>query len=88
MTERLHFHFIYVFIFGGASLSCCLQAFSRGSEWGHSIVLGHGFSSRQLLLLWPMALRHVDPGVVAHGLSCPTACGIFLDQESNPCPLN
>ena len=25
--------------------------------------------------------------VVAHGLSCSTACGIFLDQRSNPCPL-
>ena len=25
--------------------------------------------------------------VVAHGLSCSTACGIFLDQGSNLCPL-
>ena len=25
--------------------------------------------------------------VVAHGLSCSTACGIFPDQGSNPCPL-
>ena len=25
---------------------------------------------------------------VAHGLSCPVACGIFLDQGSNPCPLH
>ena len=25
--------------------------------------------------------------VVVHGLSCPAARGIFLDQESNPCPL-
>ena len=24
---------------------------------------------------------------VAHGLSCPTGCGIFPDQGSNPCPL-
>ena len=27
-------------------------------------------------------------GVVAHGLSCSTACGIFLDQGSNPCLLH
>ena len=26
--------------------------------------------------------------VVAHGLSCSTACGIFPDQGSNPCPLH
>ena len=26
--------------------------------------------------------------VVAHGLSCSTARGIFPDQGSNPCPLN
>ena len=25
--------------------------------------------------------------VSAHGLSCPTACGIFPDQGSNLCPL-
>ena len=26
--------------------------------------------------------------VVAQGLSRPLACGIFPDQESNPCPLH
>ena len=26
--------------------------------------------------------------VVEHGLSCSAACGIFLDQESNLCPLH
>ena len=25
---------------------------------------------------------------MAHGLSCSVACGIFLDQGSNPCPLH
>jgi len=25
--------------------------------------------------------------VVAHGLSCTTACGIFPNQGLNPCPL-
>ena len=27
-------------------------------------------------------------GVVAHGLSCSVAYGIFPDQGSNPCPLH
>ena len=26
--------------------------------------------------------------VVAHGLNCSVACGIFPDQGSNPCPLH
>ena len=26
--------------------------------------------------------------VVAHGLSCSVACGIFPDQGLNPCPLH
>ena len=26
--------------------------------------------------------------VMAHRLSCSEACGIFLDQGSNPCPLH
>ena len=32
------------------------------------------------------ALGHVGSEVAAHGLSCPTAYGIFLDQGSNPRP--
>ena len=30
----------------------------------------------------------VSSVVVAHGLSSSAACGIFLDQGSNPCPLH
>ena len=49
---------------------------------------------RWCLLWW--ALRHVvaapeleSPGsiVLAHGLSCRQACGLFLDQGLNSCPL-
>ena len=31
---------------------------------------------------------YINPGsvVVAHGLSCSAACGIFPDHGSNPCP--
>ena len=32
--------------------------------------------------------RRVVSVVVAQGLSCPAAYGIFLDQGSNPCPLH
>ena len=65
---------------GGYFLSCSVQA----SHWG-------GFSC-----CWVRALGHagfstVLPGLqgtgstaVAHRLSCSVACGIFLDQGSNP----
>ena len=32
--------------------------------------------------------QSTDSVVVAHGLSCSVACGIFPDQGSNPCPLH
>ena len=42
-----------------------------------------GFSLWCLLLLWSTASI-----VVAHGLCCCQACGIFLEQGLNLCPLN
>ena len=33
-------------------------------------------------------LQSAGSVVVAHGLSCSTACGIFLDQGLDPCPLH
>jgi len=33
-------------------------------------------------------LQSIGSVVVAHGLSCSVACGIFLDQGLNPCPLH
>ena len=46
-----------------------------------------GFSLRQLLLCGAHALGH---GLNSRGagLSCSVACGIFLDQGSNPCHLH
>ena len=40
-----------------------------------SVVVAHG-------------LQSTGSVVVAHGLSYSVACGIFLDQGSNPCPLH
>ena len=33
-------------------------------------------------------LQSVGSVVVVHRLICPMACGIFLDQGPNPCPLH
>ena len=47
-----------------------------------------GFSLWWLLLLPGRDSGHVGSVAAAHGLSCPTACGTFPDQGSNPCPLH
>ena len=53
-------------------LCCCAQA---------SHCAGFSFSGT-----W--ALGHTGSVVMVHGFSCPEACGIFLDQGLNPCPLH
>ena len=68
----------------GATLPCGAQpshcgGFSCCETWAlgarASVVVARGLQS---------------PGsvVVSHGLSCSTACGIFPNQGSNPCPLH
>ena len=47
-----------------------------------------GFSLWWLPLLQSMGLESTGSVVTARGLSCSSACGIFLDQGSNPCPLH
>ena len=54
----------------------------------------HRLQARGLQQLWHAGSVVVDLGlqsagsvVVAHGLSCSAACGIFPDQGSNPCLL-
>ena len=37
--------------------------------------------------LWLVGPEHAGSVVVAHGLSCAEACGIFLDQGLNLCSL-
>ena len=49
---------------------------------GHTVVLAHRLSSCGL---WAPSTGLV---VVTHWISCSTARGIFLDQESNLCPLH
>ena len=64
---------------------------------GLSLVAASGGHSSSrcagLSLSWPLLLRSTGSRctgsvVVAHGPSCPVACGIFPDQGSNPCPVH
>ena len=53
---------------------------------GYSSLQCVGFSLQLLLLLRSTGSRHA--GFSSCGLSCSTACGIFPDQGSKPCPLH
>ena len=63
-------------------LRCCM---------GFSVV-GRGYFlvvACRLLMASAVAEHRLSGSViVAHGLSCSAACGIFWDQGSNPCPLH
>ena len=55
---------------------------------GHSSSRCTGLSLLRPLLLRSTGSRRAGSVIVAHGLSCSAACGIFPDQGSNPCPLH
>ena len=55
---------------------------------GHASSRCVGLSLSQPLLLRSTGSRRAGSIIVAHGLSCSAACGIFPDQGSNPCPLH
>ena len=55
---------------------------------GHSSSRCVGLSPSRPLLLRSTGCRRAGSVIVAHGPSCSSACGIFPDQGSNPCPLH
>ena len=82
--------FIYLFIYfwlcwvfvsvGGLSLVA--------ASGGHSSSRCVGLSLSWPLLLRSTGSRRAGSVAVAHGPSCSTACGIFPDRGTNPCPLH
>ena len=68
-------------LFAALGLGCAsgvsLGVVSRGSSVA---VVASLAEEHRLQGMWAAA-------VVAHGLSCPMACGIFLEQGLDPCPL-
>ena len=73
-----------------------MRAFSSCVKQGLLFIEVHGLVvavaslvvEQGLLLLWGRGSRREGSVVVAHGLSCSAACGIFPDQGSNPCLLH
>ena len=55
---------------------------------GHSSSRCAGLSLSRPLLLRSTGSRRAGSAIVAHGLSCSAACGIFPDQGLNPCALH
>ena len=55
---------------------------------GHSSSRCASLSLSRPLLLRSTGSRRAGSVIVAHGPSCSVACGIFPDQDSNPCPLH
>ena len=74
----------FLFFSVARGLHCCKRASSSCGDQKLLFVVGTSFSLRWLLLLQITALGTCASVVVAHGLSCPSACGIFLDQGSYP----
>ena len=89
------FLFIYLFIYLAAlGLCCCMWAFSSCIERGLLFVAVRGLLIAVVSLVAKLGFRREgfsscgSQALGAHGLICSTACGIFLDQGSNPCPLH
>ena len=72
----------------GLSLVVASGGHSSSRCGGHCSSRCAGLSLSRPLLLRSTGSRRAGSVVVAHGLSCSEACGIFPDQGSNPCPLH
>ena len=70
-----------------AALCLLLRGGFPSLQW-MSLVPAHRLSALGLQQLPVLAHVATASVVVAHGLSCSTACGIFPDQGSNLCPLH
>lgn len=95
------FNNFYLFYFWGCSGLCCCVRTSDEVSRGYSSLQSTDSSSQWLLLVgstssWvhrlqsgaAPSLQSTGSIAVTHGLSCPSACGVFLDQELNPVPCN
>ena len=89
-TFQAEFILFFIFLFFWL---CWVFVSVRGlslvvASGGHSSSRCAGLSLSQPLLLWSTGSRRAGSVIVAHGPRCSTACGIFPDQGSNPCPLH
>ena len=81
-THLFWLHWVFVAVWG-LSLVVASRCCSPVAVWGRLIAVASLVAERGLL----STQASVVVVIVTHGPSCPEACGIFLDQGSNPCPL-
>ena len=74
----IFFNVLFIFL-AALGLHCCAWASHCG---------GFSCCGARPLGAWASVVVAVGSVVVAHGLSCSAACGIFPDQGSNLCPLH
>ena len=77
---------IYV-ILAVLSLHCCKRTFSSCGEWGPLFVGAVELLTAVASFMVEHQVGTRASAVVAQGLSCSAARGIFPDQGSNSCPL-
>ena len=65
-----------------------MQAFSSGGEQRLLFPAVCGLLIVVAFLVAEHGLQRTGSVAMMHGFSCPMACGIFLDQESNLCLLH
>ena len=80
-THLFWLHWVFVAVWG-LSLVVASRCCSPVAVWGLLIAVASLVEERGLL-----STQASVAAVETHGPSCPEACGIFLDQGSNPCPL-
>ena len=81
-------HSFYLCIYGcvGSSFPC--EGFLQLWQAGATLHRGARASHHRGLPLLSTGSRRAGPAIVAHGPSCPAACGILPDQGPNPRPLH
>ena len=83
------FIYLFIYLFAVLGLRFCARAFSSCGKWGPLFITVCGpLTIAAFFLLRSTGSRRAGSVVVAHGPSCFTACGIFPDQGSKPCPLH
>ena len=86
---------LFIYFLTALGIRCWAGLSLDAARGGYSSSQCAGFSLWWLLLLQSTGSRRAGFSscgvrasvVVAHRLSCSAACGIFLAQGSNPCPL-
>ena len=83
--KKIYLFYLFLAVLG---LRCWARAFSSCGERGLLFIAVRGLLITVASRCGAWALGVWASVVVPRGLSGSAACGIFLDQGSNPCPLH